>query len=1463
MPRKAAASKENTAPKTSRSVKKTTVVMSDSEDQDFDMDIDSDDGGAVESEFEIDDDDDDHIVTTRPPPKSKSKPSTKSSSLESTPAPTPLQAVAANNAGKTNGGSKSSASSQYQRLSQLEHVLKRPDTYIGSVEMTESKMWVYDEEKASMVYKSVTIVPGLYKIFDEILVNAADNKIRDPKMDTLEVEIDADANMISIYNNGRGIPIEIHEKEKMYIPELIFGNLLTSSNYDDDEKKVTGGRNGYGAKLCNIFSTEFVLETADGTQKYIQSWTGNMGSVSKPKITKATKKTEYTKITFKPDLAKFGMEKIDGDMLSVMKRRIYDLAGSVTGVKVLLNKQRLKIKNFKEYTEMFVRSLLESAGLVSMFEDDKSKIPIVYERVNDRWEIAFAVSDGNAFNQVSFVNSIATTSGGTHVNYVADQIVAKVQEHVKRKNKAAPIRPVQIKNNMFLFVNCLVENPAFTSQTKEQLTTKVSAFGSKCQVSDDFMKKVMKTPIIENVLQIAERNADKELKKQDGGKKKRITGMVKLTDANKAGTAQSKHCTLILTEGDSAATIALAGLAVVGRDYYGVFPLRGKLLNVREASYDQITKNAEIQAIKQIIGLQHKKVYTSVDGLRYGHIMIMTDQDHDGSHIKGLVINFLEASFPGLLQIPGFLVEFITPIIKVSVLNTNKKVQRIIPFFTMPQYEEWRETVGKTCLWRKKYYKGLGTSDEREGREYFSDLPKHMKEFEDLKEEDKPYLELAFSKKMADARKDWLRDMRPGTHLDPELTHIPIADFINKELILFSMADNIRSIPSVMDGFKPGQRKILYGCFKRNLVSEVRVAQLGGYISENTAYHHGEASLYQTIVGLAQDFVGSNNLYFLMPRGSFGSRNVGGKDASAPRYIFTELNPLTRRVFNKQDDPLYKYMEEDESTVEPEWYAPIIPTLLVNGAEGIGTGWSTSIPSYNPEDLITNIRHLMNGEDLEPMVPWYRGWTGSIEQIAPDKFRVSGIINQVDDSTVEITELPVKMWTQTMKQYLLNAIVKTARERAADPTSKGEKEWVEDMTEEHGIGIKFVVTLTAAEMQRALSEGLLNRFKLTSTISLSNLVAFDPAGRLKRYRDAEEILRDYYDVRLELYQRRKDYIAKQLEHQLVKLSEQARFVKLIIDGKLKISNRKKNDIIEELESLRFPRFDKSGVPIYAVETEIDPDVSAVLEELEEVNRDEAASELADANKPTLPTYEYLLGMALWSLTFERYEKLLKQKEGKEEELMILLKLSAKDLWNQDLDAFLEGWAKFLEDDQEQRESLVPEGTGKRKKKPAAKRKRKTQEENDADYGKKKIIKKEPAKKATAAAPEPKPESPKSQLDLTAEELFADDSVQKSTPTKPVKSKFKSVFAFSDEEDDDLEPIKPARGQGKATSSSSKIKAEVAALGQDETPEPVPAAGRSRRNRAPAKSYALTTSDVEMDEDEEQDDSVFMVSDGDD
>ena len=954
--------------------------------------------------------------------------------------------------------------------------------------------------------REVSFVPGLYKIFDEILVNAADNKQRDKNMDTVKVTLDREKGEISVMNNGRGIPIEVHQKEQIYIPEMIFGHLLTSSNYDDEQEKVTGGRNGYGAKLCNIFSTEFILETADARskKKYKQVWSKNMSIMGKAKITD-NKSDDFTKITFSPDFAKFKMDGIDNDFEALVKRRVYDLAGTSRGVKVYLNGEKIKINSFKKYMEMYTKAIKSERGEEAA--NDASEI--VTESPDPRWEIGFAVSDGS-FQQVSFVNSIATTTGGTHVSYVADQIGTKLMEVVKKRNKAgASLKLNQIRNHIFLFVNCLVVNPAFTSQTKEQLTTKHTQFGSKCNVSDGFLRKVAETQVIENILDFANKKADQLLKKSDGNRRNRMDNP-KLTDANKAGTKDGHHCTLILTEGDSAKGLAIAGRAVVGPDLFGVYPLRGKVLNVRDASVDQISKNVEIQNIKNFMGLKHKTQYDDCRNLRYGHLMIMTDQDHDGSHIKGLLINFLQVAFPSLLRIPGFLIEFITPIVKVYKGNP-KRPESLKSFYSMPEYEQWKEEHKNERGWEKKYFKGLGTSTTEDAQLYFRDLDRHLKEFHAMQDKEPELIELAFSKKKADERKEWLRQFKPGTYLDNATNKITYTDFINKELILFSMADNIRSIPSVVDGLKPGQRKVLFTCFKRNLKKDIKVYELAGSVSGLTAYQHGDASMQSTIIGLAQDFVGSNNVNYLEPSGHFGSRLQGGSDAASPRYIYTRLTPFARRVLHAADEALLTYNTDDERMIEPEVYVPVLPMILVNGADGIGTGWSSSIPNYNPEDIVANLYRLMNGEDMEPMIPWFRGFKGAVTALGQDRYQFQGIIKQTGDNEVEVTELPIRMWTQDFKDKLVEII-------------KGEKgaPWIKDYEDynDHD-NVHFVIRLDDKSIKQALEEGLEQKFKLTKSIATSNLVAFDPEGRITKYAGVEDIMKEFYSVRIKFYEKRK------------------------------------------------------------------------------------------------------------------------------------------------------------------------------------------------------------------------------------------------------------------------------------------------------------------------------------------------------
>lgn len=1162
----------------------------------------------------------------------------------------------------------------YQKKTQLEHILLRPDTYIGSIESVSQPMWVLDEDGSHMVLRDITYVPGLYKIFDEILVNAADNKQRDPNMNCIKIDIDPANNKIKIWNNGRGIPVVEHKEHKMFVPTMIFGHLLTSSNYDDSEKKVTGGRNGYGAKLCNIFSKKFIIETSykECKQGFRQTWTDNMQKTKEPTITDA-KEDDFTAVTFYPDLEKFKMDTLDKDTVDLFTRRAYDIAGACKGVKVILNGKRVPIKNFNDYVNLFVKDKVDEAG---------APIKVVHEIVNDRWEVAVTMSE-KGFQQASFVNSIATTKGGRHIDHVADQVVKKLIEVVAKKNKGGiQIKPFQVKNHLWVFVNCQIENPTFDSQTKENMTLQPKAFGSKCALSEKFITQVSKCGIIESILSWMKFKAQAELsKKCSSSKQNKLKGVPKLDDANDAGTRHSLECTLILTEGDSAKSLAVAGLGVIGRDRYGVFPLRGKVLNVREATHKQIMENAEINNVVKIMGLQFNKKYTDpgeLKTLRYGKLMIMTDQDQDGSHIKGLLINFIQHFWPNLLK-QNVVVQFITPIVKVT------KGHEELSFYSLPEFEEWKQATSNWNTWKIKYYKGLGTSTAKEAKEYFSDMNRHKIEFKYGGAEDDASINLAFNKKKVEERKEWLLNWMeekkrraemglPGLYLYGKNTKtITFNDFINRELILFSNMDLERSIPSLVDGLKPGQRKVLFTCLKRNLVNkEIKVAQLAGSVAELSAYHHGEASLMSTIVNLAQTFVGSNNLNLLQPIGQFGTRLHGGKDASSPRYIFTMLSPLTRILFNINDEPLLNYLYDDNLRIEPEWYCPIIPMVLVNGAEGIGTGWSTKIPNYDIREIVANIKRLIDGEDPQTMLPSYKNFKGTIVMIGDNRYIVNGEISVIDDQTVEITELPIRKWTQDYKEDVMEPMM-TATEKQPQ-LIMDYKEYHTDTT------VKFQIKMTSENLAKSEEIGLHKVFKLQNSLTTNSMVLFDRYGGIKRYNSVEEILREFYDLRLEMYRKRKSYLEGVYAAESLKMDNIARFIMEKIAGTVSIEDKKKKDLIEMLVRRKY-----DSDPVKAWKAAQNKG-KTTEEDLNEDHEDQESG----------PDFNYILSMPLWNLTNEKKEELLAKRDAKAKELMDLRRKSPMDLWKDDLEQFLEELDKVEQQERDDDAVGMPGGPTKGK-----------------------------------------------------------------------------------------------------------------------------------------------------------------------
>jgi len=1016
-----------------------------------------------------------------------------------------------------------------QKLTHVEHILKRPDSYVGPVSRVGEPYWIH--ENGTFEKKMVVYSPALLKIFDEILVNAIDRNSMYPKnVTSLSVSIDKTSGEITIENNGPlgGIAIKMHEKEDIWNPELTFGHLLTSTNYDDTQERVVGGRNGYGAKLTNVYSTKFSIKIKDGENKsvYTQEWSDNMKKCQPPKIKKYAGTTSSVCVSFIPDWTRFGMTEMDDSIYKIFEKRVHD-ANICTSqnCKVKFQDELLPKCAFNAYAKMYTKS------------DEMCTF------TSERWSVCIAPSE-DGFEHVSFVNGICTTKGGSHVDHVSGTIANGIIEDMAKKIK---LRPQQVKNAFFVFVKATLVNPSFSSQVKSECTLKPQDFGSKFEPPKTFIKNILKTGIQAELLSLSKFREMKELKKTDGSRKSKITGIPKLDDANKAGTAHSEKCTLIVTEGDSAKTLAIAGLSVVGRDHYGVFPLRGKCKNVRDASVKQLTENKEFNDLKKILGLQQGKVYTSLSELRYGRLMIMTDADNDGSHIKGLILNMIHYFWPSLLELK-FLVSMVTPIIKASKGSETKS------FYTDSTFRQWYGS-GKQG-WKIKYYKGLGTSTSAEAREYFKKIKELTVQFDADDSMDESII-LAFDKTKSDLRKTWLLESTEKKASELEVPYgnverLNISDFIHKDLVNFSLADLKRSIAHVSDGLKPSQRKVLYACFAKNLTSEMKVAQLAAYVSEKTSYHHGEVSLADTIVKLAHNFMGSNNINLLEPCGQFGTRLMGGKDASQTRYIFTKLTKSARTLFDAKDDPVLKYLDDDGKQIEPEYYVPILPTVLVNGTEGIGTGFSSYIPPFNPEDICANINRVIDGENLVPMKPWFDKFKGRVFSNDEGFWVTEGVWTQAGNK-IKITELPPGRWTQEYKEYLDTLMDK-----------KNIANYVNNSTTEN---VDFVI-------EGYTGKDIVKDFKLQKTFHVSNMHLFHPTRGIHKYESPEEILTDFVKIRTETYKKRKAYLIHVLKEKTKKLENMSRFVDMVIHEKLIVFKRKRSELESEMEKM-FDKIDGS------------------------------------------------------------------------------------------------------------------------------------------------------------------------------------------------------------------------------------------------------------------------------------------------
>ena len=1149
----------------------------------------------------------------------------------------------------------------YKQYDHRTHVYMKPDTYIGADERMTREEWLFDVQNNRMINATIDFTPGCERLYLEVLTNASDNvgRSRRAGFDPGRIDIMMNNSTISVTNYGLPIPIEIHPTEKVYVPQMIFGSLLTSSNYEVDRHEA--GTNGIGAKAANIFSTEFMVVVHDHIRhlKYTQIWNANMTRRGEPLIEEYTGGTSSVQVVYKMDFARFKYPvpaiAQNGEMaggypaeaFALFARHAVDISFTAKTT-VTFNGNEFNYANIREYARLYFGDAVDSAIVhyqwpagTEVIKKKKGYQVARNPSITPEIEL-IAIDTPDEGHHVSFVNCMMTRDGGVHVNAavkaVGDSAVQMINDNVLKKlmkqnkgkeldakeKRAHTITINDVKPHISILLSAKVMNPKFTSQTKTMLHSP----SPKIAVGEEELKAMNRWQLIDRLYAALEAKQFASLAKTDG-KLKRYVRLLKGVDANFAGKAQRQQCVLYITEGRSGAGYAnkLVGLVPGGRDFIGVLPMRGKSLNVMNADRFQIEKNAEIHELKHMLGLCEGFDYldpASFNKLRYGAIMIMADSDVDGKHIIGLILNFFHCRFPSLLA-RGFVMYYRTPTLRVT-FNRNT-----LKFYTQREYDEWKNMTPNYQDWKHKYYKGLGTSKDAEIRDDYQ-TPRVVTCFYD--EEAPQAMRLAFDKKMTDQRKDWLGKWRPvlGLGID-DIQMQPVSWFINHELILFSIADVQRSIPKLTDGFKESHRKILKGAHlkwkigsKKKPYNEVKVAQFNAFVAEKTNYHHGELILDDVVVGMAQDYTGSNNLPWFTRDGNFGTRYQGGKDAAETRYTYIRPERLTAYILRKEDAPILRDVIDEGDKVEPETYYPIIPMILVNGGQGIGTGYSTFIPCHDPLDLVRWLRLKLQGvsdKDLPFPLPWYRGFEGVIKVIDRrrrkrrnnNKVNVT-IINNVNEDGI----VTPQVHTMETEDDPDNTTEKLPDEENEDEPYEGSEtndgsrpllsmvtmgkfhmdlkgtiiitelpigrwphtyhKWLECLVEEKKItGFRdcSVDNRVYFEIYGFTDTPNHRTLKLQRTMGMSNMVLLDDDSRPTRYDTAFDILEAFHSRRLPIYQRRKNYILGHLTEEILTLNYKIRFIQAVISGEINIINRRKATIYAALDELGIPHeiYDKS------------------------------------------------------------------------------------------------------------------------------------------------------------------------------------------------------------------------------------------------------------------------------------------------
>jgi DNA topoisomerase-2 len=1096
----------------------------------------------------------------------------------------------------------------YQQLDPRTHVYEKPGMWIGSIELLPRDEWLYDVDKKTMYIENIDVVPAVERLLLEILSNAADNceKSRRAGVDCGQIEMTMDKKRITMKNYGLPIPIDIHPQTKKYVPEMIFGVLLSGSNLNKNVVRHGVGTFGVGSKATNIFSLRFevTIENHIMKKRYNQVWENNMIIRHEYDIKPYTGKTSSVFISYDLDFKVFGYTEYPDAAFDLFRRHVIDISFN-SKIPVMFNDEYYDYSDPKDYARLYFGDDVDKCVSHIQYDEDHN--------VNLELYVFDTPDEGN---HISFVNCMMTRKGGVHhdvvfkalctpiVHFVNNKTAKKNDKNDKEK-KPHIITLNDVKQHISILLSCKLPDPDFTGQCKEFLNKPTP----KIQIPNDVLKPMYDWDLINRLYATLNAKYASELTKTDG-KMCKYVDIKKGKDAEWAGTNKRDQCILLLSEGKSASAYLKHYRSHIpnGTNIYGNLPLKGKCLNTMKAEDKRIAKNEEIIILKKMLGLKEDVDYTDPSHfktLRYGRVMICADSDADGKHIIGLILNIFYSRFPSLIKVPGFLTYKRTPIMKAFKGKMTRK------FYTPREYEAWckKNQVG----WKIKWYKGLATSTQKDVIEDIED--EHIVTLQNDNDVNDA-MQLAFhaDQKYRDDRKDWILNWIERTDVD-SMVNQPISLFINHEFILFSKLNLIRALPKYMDGYKQSQRKIMCGAHKyfnigpiNKQYEEERLGILDGYIISKVGYHHGDGILSDAIVKMAQNFVGTNNINVFEPEGQFGTRD--GKDSGASRYLNTYPSKIVPYIFHIDDQPLLQYMEDENKTIEPLIYHQVIPLVLCNGCCGIGTGWSTYCPPHNPLDVINWLKLRLTGSvNLPSLMPWYRGFEGTItiidrRQIKKVKYnnKISKeLIDDLDSEPVfdhaedeesnddelsekNFKERPLLSFVITGNYYIQNNgdIIITELPIGLSPEKYYRKRL---LAMRESKKIKDVLDHCTVDKIKFILKGYVgnpsykNLF-LRRRYSLTNMILLDNNDKPIRFETANDIIEAFYNNRIVTYGDRKKYKLDYIQNQINKLSIQIKFINAVKNKTILIEDTIEN-IYAKLDQLHIPHeiYDQARIKI--------------------------------------------------------------------------------------------------------------------------------------------------------------------------------------------------------------------------------------------------------------------------------------------